>query len=98
MANLDRAWHPDGGVRQALAALADEDRRPGLAHVTVPTLVIHGTEDPLVVPQGGQETADAVPGAQLVWIEGMGHELPEAAWPQILDPISALVARAESGA
>ena len=96
LANLKRAWHPDGGVRQAFAALADDDRRPGLAEVTVPALVIHGTEDPLVVPQGGQETADAIPGAELVWIEGMGHEMPEAAWPQILDPISALIARAET--
>ena len=95
LANQERAWHPDGGVRQAFAALADEDRRPGLAEVMVPSLVIHGTEDPLVVPQGGQETADALPGAELVWIEGMGHEMPEAAWPQILDPISALIARAE---
>ncbi len=95
LANLNRAWHPDGGVRQAFAALADEDRRPCLGEVAVPALVIHGTEDPLVVPQGGQETADAIPGAELVWIEGMGHELPEAAWPQILDPICALVARVE---
>ncbi len=95
LANLNRAWHPDGGVRQAFAALADEDRRPCLWEVAVPALVIHGTEDPLVVPQGGQETADAIPGAELVWIEGMGHELPEAAWPQILDPICALVARVE---
>ena len=96
LANLNRAWHPDGGVRQAFAALADEDRRPCLWEVAVPALVIHGTEDPLVVPQGGQETADAIPGAELVWIEGMGHEMPEAAWPQILDPISALIARAET--
>jgi len=97
LANQHRAWHPDGGVRQAMAALADGDRRPGLAALAVPTLVVHGTDDPLIPPQGGQETADAVPGAELVWIEGMGHEMPEAAWPQILDPICALVARVEAG-
>ena len=96
LANLDRAWHPDGGVRQVMAALADGDRRPALSTVAVPTLVIHGTDDPLILPQGGQETADAIPGAELVWIEGMGHELPEGAWPQILDPICALIARAEA--
>ena len=96
LANLDRAWHPDGGVRQVLAALADGDRRPALSAVDVPTLVVHGTDDPLILPQGGQETADAIPGAELVWIEGMGHELPEGAWPQILDPISELAARFEA--
>ncbi len=77
-------------------ALADGDRRPALGAVTVPTLVVHGTDDPLVLPQGGQETADAIPDAELVWIEGMGHELPEGAWPQILDPICALIARVEA--
>ena len=80
-----------------MAALADEDRRPGLASLEVPTLVIHGTEDPLIPPQGGQETADAVPGAELVWIEGLGHEMPEPAWPLVLDPICGLVARVEAG-
>ncbi len=97
LANQRRAWHPDGGIRQAMAALADEDRRPGLALLEVPTLVIHGTEDPLIPPQGGQETADAVPGAELVWIEGLGHEMPEPAWPLVLDPICGLVARVEAG-
>lgn len=95
--DLDRAWHPDGGVRQMLAVLADGDRRSLLAEVDLPTLVVHGTEDPLVPPQGARETAEAVSGAELVWIEGMGHDWPEAAWPLLLDPICALVARAEAG-
>jgi pimeloyl-ACP methyl ester carboxylesterase len=95
---IDRSWHPDGQARQILAILADGDRTEGLAGITAPTLVIHGTADPLVVPQGGQETADAIPGAELVWVEGMGHEMPEAAWPQILDPICALIERAEVAA
>ena len=95
--DLDRAWHPDGGARQILAALADGDRRPLLAEVKVPTLVLHGTEDPLIPPQGGQETADAVPGSRLVWIEGMGHDWPQAAWPQLLQPICDLVASVEEG-
>ena len=97
LVNQYRAWHPEGGMRQAMAALADGDRRPGLAALSVPTLVVHGTEDPLIPPQGGQETADAVPGAELVWIEGLGHEMPVGAWPQLLDPICALVARVEAG-
>ena len=95
--DLDRAWHPDGGARQILAALADGDRRPLLAEVKVPTLVLHGTEDPLIPPQGGQETADAVPGSRLVWIKGMGHDWPETAWPLLLQPICDLVAVVEEG-
>ena len=95
--DLDRAWHPDGGARQILAALADGDRRPLLADLKVPTLVLHGTEDPLIPPQGGQETADAIPGSRLVWIEGMGHDWPQTAWPLLLQPICDLVAVVEEG-
>jgi pimeloyl-ACP methyl ester carboxylesterase len=76
------------------AILADGDRRTDLALVGVPTTVIHGTDDCLVLPKGGQETADAVSEAELVWIDGMGHSLPEGAWPAILDAISDLVKRA----
>jgi pimeloyl-ACP methyl ester carboxylesterase len=94
-ASIDRSWHPDGQARQMVAVMADGDRTEALGPVTTPTLVIHGTGDRLVVPAGGQETADAIPGAELVWIEGMGHRLPEGAWPQVVDPISALVARVE---
>ena len=93
---IDRAWHPEGGIRQAVAALADDDRTPGLRNVRVPTLVLHGTADPLILPEGGQETAAAVPDAELVWIDGLGHEMPEAVWPLFLDPICALVARVEA--
>jgi pimeloyl-ACP methyl ester carboxylesterase len=93
---IDRAWHPEGGIRQAVAALADDDRTPGLRNVRVPTLVLHGTADPLILPEGGQETADAIPDAELVWIDGLGHEMPEAVWPLFLDPICALVARVEA--
>ena len=95
--DLGRAWHPDGGTRQILAVLADGDRRPLLADLEVPTLVLHGTEDPLIPPQGGQETADAVPGSRLVWIEGMGHDWPQTAWPLMLQPICDLVAVVEEG-
>ena len=93
-ASLDRAWHPEGTARQMTAILADGDRRTDLALVDVPTTVIHGTDDCLVRPKGGQETADAVSEAELVWIDGMGHSLPEGAWPAILDAISDLVKRA----
>ena len=94
-ASIARSWHPEGQVRQMVAMLADGDRTEALRSVDLPTLVVHGTMDPLVVPQGGQETADAIPGAGLLWIDGMGHELPPGAWPVILDGISDLVALVE---
>ncbi len=92
----ERAWHPEGTNRQLAAIMADGDRGPALAGLNVPCTVIHGTDDRLILPKCGQRTADAMPGAELVMIEGMGHELPEGAWPQILDPICALIARAEA--
>ncbi len=52
-----------------------------------PTLVIHGTVDPLVHPAGGKDTAASIPGAKLVMIEKMGHALPMQMWPQIIDAI-----------
>ena len=94
-ANIDRSWHPEGQARQMVAIVADGDRTEELRSVDLPALVLHGTHDPLVVPQGGQETADAIAGAELVWIDGMGHELPPGAWPTILDGISGLVAGVE---
>jgi pimeloyl-ACP methyl ester carboxylesterase len=57
--------------------------------VRAPTLVIHGTADPLVHPLGGKDTAASIPGAKLVMIEGMGHALPKELWPQLVDAIAA---------
>lgn len=85
---FDRAFYPQGVGRQLMAAMAQQNRRPALASVTVPTLVIHGSDDPLVPVECGRDTADAIPGAELLIIEGMGHELPPGnGWPQILDAI-----------
>ncbi|MBC8195215.1 MAG: alpha/beta hydrolase [Acidimicrobiia bacterium] len=92
----DRAWHPAGTNRQMAAIMADGDRGPGLADLDVPTTVIHGTDDRLMLPKCGRRTANAVPGAELVLIEGMGHEWPEGAWPELLDTISGLVERTGS--
>ena len=65
-ATIDRAWHPEGTARQMAAILADGDRTEALRGVTAPTVVVHGTSDRLVLPQGAEETAAAVPGAELV--------------------------------
>jgi len=80
--------HDDVGMaRQLVAIMASGDRTPGLREVTVPTLVIHGVDDPLVTPSGGEATAKAIPGAELLNLEGMGHDLPMPLWPRIVDAI-----------
>jgi pimeloyl-ACP methyl ester carboxylesterase len=56
--------------------------------------VIHGSADPLVRPSGGRATADAIPGARLVMLEGMGHDLPPELWPEIVDAIAKNAERA----
>jgi pimeloyl-ACP methyl ester carboxylesterase len=82
--------------RQLAAILAGGDRTAELRRITAPTVVIHGTKDRLVRPSGGRATAKAIPGARLVTIEGMGHDLPRAAWPRIVDAIAENVARADA--
>ena len=88
-AAYDRSYCPEGTARQLGAILASPDRTDGLRHVKMPFLVIHGEEDPLISVSGGKATAAAVPDAQLILIPGMGHDLPEAAWDQIIDAIVA---------
>jgi pimeloyl-ACP methyl ester carboxylesterase len=85
----DRCFCPEGTARQFLALLASGNRRPALAKLTVPTLVIHGDRDPLVPVEHGEDTARAVPGAELLIIEGMGHNLPREEWPRIVAAIAA---------
>ena len=92
--SFDRGHSPEGTGRQLGAATKTGDRTRMLRKIQVPTTVIHGTEDRLVRPSGGRATAKAIPDARLVEIEGMGHDLPEAAWDEILDAIEANAARA----
>jgi pimeloyl-ACP methyl ester carboxylesterase len=93
--SYDRRYNPAGVARQLAAILAAPDRTADLGAVDVPTLVIHGAEDALVNVSGGRATAAAIPGAELLVVEGMGHDLPRAVWPELTDRIAALVARAE---
>lgn len=90
----DRNQHPEGVMRQAAAVLASPDRTEGLRSVRAPTLVIHGDADPLVHPSGGQATARAVPGARLIEVPGMGHDLPEETWPMIIEAVVSNARRA----
>jgi pimeloyl-ACP methyl ester carboxylesterase len=94
--SFDRANDPAGAARQLMAVVASEDRTPGLRSVRAPTLVLHGAADPLVDVSGARATAGAIDAAELVVIDGMGHDLPRALWPQITDRIAELVMRAEA--
>jgi len=91
---FDRSYYPQGIARQLMATLAHGNRKPRLASVGAPTLVIHGVEDPLVPVEGGKDTAEAIPGAEILLIEGMGHCLPKAVWPRITDAIANHVRKA----
>jgi pimeloyl-ACP methyl ester carboxylesterase len=82
-----RGVHPAGFARQLAAIMVSGSRKEALCSVPVPTLVIHGDADPLVPFAGGVETAQAIPKAKLHIIQGMGHELPPAAWPEIIEAI-----------
>jgi pimeloyl-ACP methyl ester carboxylesterase len=87
-AKYDRGYNPLGTLRQYAAIIASPDRTAALHEVTVPTVVIHGADDPLISVTGGQATAAAVPGAELIVLEGMGHDLPRVLWPRIVDAIA----------
>jgi len=95
-AAYDRGVSAAGAGRQLMAVRVSPNRTAGLRRVRVPTTVIHGTADKLVRPSGGRAVARAVPGARLLEIEGMGHDLPAGAWPRIVDAIAATAARAAS--
>ncbi len=84
---FERGIHPAGSARQLGAIVAAPDRTRSLADVRAPTTVIHGDADPLVNLSGGRATADAIPGAELVILSGMGHDLPRELWPRIIDAI-----------
>ena len=93
---FDRGISAAGAGRQLMAVVASPNRTPGLRKLRVPTAVIHGKQDKLVNRSGGRAVAGAVPGAELIEIDGMGHDLPPAVWPQIVDAIAANAARARS--
>ena len=93
--SYDRDHDPDGPARQLAAITASGDRTPELHTITAPTLVIHGTADPLVAYSGGRATARAISGARLMSIEGMGHDLPRALWPRLIDAIARHALQAE---
>jgi pimeloyl-ACP methyl ester carboxylesterase len=96
LASFDRGISAAGNGRQLAAILADRGREERLGAVRAPTLVIHGTADRLVRPSGGRATADAIPGANLMLVEGMGHDLPRGAWDRIIEGIVSNASRARA--
>lgn len=97
-ATYERGVNPRGVVRQMQAILAQPNRTRLLRQVTVPTLVIHGTADKMVNISGGRATASAIPGAELLIVPGMGHNLPRELWPRIIDGIERTAQRAAQAA
>jgi pimeloyl-ACP methyl ester carboxylesterase len=87
--SYDRGRDPAGSGRQLGAIIASGDRTAQLATIRAPTLVIHGSSDRLVARSGGDATARAIAGARLMIVNGMGHDLPRAAWPQLVEAIAA---------
>jgi pimeloyl-ACP methyl ester carboxylesterase len=90
-----RAYNPAGAARQMAAGRGAPDRRPALATLDIPTLVIHGADDPLIGLAGGEDIARTVPGAWLLTLHGMGHDLPEALEDIIISTVAANTRRAD---
>jgi len=94
VAAIDRAYHPAGFVRQLHAIMAAKGRLARLAQLRVPALVIHGEADILVPVDNGRNLAAAIPGARLLEIPGMGHDIPKRVWPQVVEAIAELARHA----
>lgn len=96
--SYDRAFNPAGGARQLAAILKSGSRSHLLGGIKVPTMIIHGTADRLISPSGGRATAAAIPGAELIMINDMGHDLPRSLWPRLTGAIAECARRGERSA
>lgn len=93
---MDRDHDPLGMLRQAVAVMKSGDRTEQLRSIEIPTLVIHGENDKMIDVSGGRATAEAIPNAELVTFEGMGHDLPKQLWSEFAKRIANLIYRVES--
>jgi pimeloyl-ACP methyl ester carboxylesterase len=98
VAEYRRAFNPTGVARQRAAIVADGDRTSALGGLHMPVVVLHGADDPLIQPIGGEATAAAIPGAELRVIPGMGHDLPPGLYDIFIDAICAAASRAKTTA
>lgn len=92
----DRSHYPEGVSRQIAAIAAHGNRRERLESLDLPALVIHGSDDPLVRPEGGVDTHEAIKGSTLKMFDGMGHDLPEPLWDEITGSIGEVTGHGES--
>lgn len=90
---FDRGFDNSGALRQMLAIMDQPNRGPRLRSLRLPAVVIHGLDDPLVHPSGGRATAAAIPGAELLLIPGMGHDLPRELFPEMVEAIRRAASR-----
>lgn len=96
-ADFDRAFYPQGATRQLAAIYASGDRSDRLRELDVPTLVIHGRDDTLITPSGGETTAELIAGSRYLLISDMGHDLPVPLWPVFAESIGGHIRVAEAG-
>ena len=94
--SLGRAYRPQGTARQLMAIIADGDRSPQLARIGAPTLVIHGSADPLVPVAAAHDLVRKIPGARIDVIDGMGHDLPVQLWPRFVGGVAAVAGIAKA--
>jgi pimeloyl-ACP methyl ester carboxylesterase len=92
---IDRSDHLVGSARQTAAIAASPPRDEALRSLQLPTLVIHGNADPLVPVEAGLDTHACIANSEMMVIEGMGHDLPQGVWPQIVDGITKLTERSD---
>src|SRR4030042_3283553 len=85
---FDRCFCPAGAARQMMAIIAAGNRKPALARVRTQTPVIHGADDPRIPGAAAGDPAEVTPGAELLILGGMGHALPPALWPRLVDAIA----------
>ncbi len=86
-AQYDRCFYPEGATRQLAAIYASGDRSDALTTLEVPMLVIHGRDDTLITPEGGERTAELVPGSSYLLLSDMGHDHPAPLWPVLAEAI-----------
>jgi len=98
LSDYRRSYYPPGFTRQVAAVMASGDRRAVVRKIKVPTMVVHGTDDPLVPIEGGRDTAAVIPGAELREIPGMGHDLPEPLFAAVVDAVEAIARKARVSA
>jgi pimeloyl-ACP methyl ester carboxylesterase len=96
--SYDRCYDPAGTQRQLAAVVAQPNRTRDLRRISVPTLVVHGLDDPLIAASGGLAIARAIPGATFIGHSGMGHDLPRSLWRTLAADVLSLIDRSDVAA